>query len=748
MLPVETALPALLRALDGYDSVVLAGPPGSGKTTVVPLRVARHLEGRVAVLEPRRIAARAAADYLARSHGQQVGYQVRFQKRTHEDNLVVFLTEGILPRQMAGDPELRALKAVILDEFHERHLEGDLALALVRRLQRTRRPDLKLVVMSATLDTERIAAHLDSCPVIQAEGRVYPVEVRFAPRHDGRPLDEQVAGAVKSLGPLQGHCLVFLPGMAEIRKVAATLPGEPRILHGSLPPEEQDRALRPDTPSVILSTNLAESSVTVDGVTAVVDSGLVRLASHSPWSGIPRLQVVRTSQASAEQRAGRAGRTAAGVCLRLYTRSDFLARPAFHPPEIQRQDLSRLVLQLLDLGVTEPLPWLDAPDPEALQAAQGLLERLGATENGRLTPTGKAMARYPLSPRQARLLVECPTREGCRLAALLEEGRCEALDPVDALKRLPPRVEQAARQLERLLNHRSRATDLHRALFRAFPDRLGRLTTQGRLLLSSGGSAALETHSRPGRFLVALECQHRGRDRVVWMASPVEPEWIWEDALDDITEAETLEWDASAGRVRKVHRYLFGELVLDETKSWAEPGPEAGEVMFANLPENAVDLSHLDQLTARLEVVRKAFPEREVELPDRERLLREACAQATSVKEVSRLIHPRVPPDLDQLAPLRVPIPGRSKGAPVLYQPGQAPSLASRLQDFFGLERTPTICKGRVPLVLHLLAPNRRAVQITTDLSGFWERTYPRVRSELRRKYPKHAWPEDPRVSS
>jgi ATP-dependent helicase HrpB len=443
-LPVDEILPRAVETLRRGPSLVVEAPPGAGKTTRLPVALldAGVAEGDVLVLEPRRLAARMAARRVAEERGERlgetIGYQVRFEEVASRATRLRFLTEGVLTRRLLADPQLKGVGCVVLDEFHERHLQADLALALLRRLQRSSRPDLKLVAMSATLDAAPVALYLDDCTVLRSEGRRYEVSVEHLARHDERPLEAQVEGAVRRLVAegLDGHVLVFLPGAAAIRRAQSAcerVAAENELLilplHGELPVAEQDAAVRPtERRKLILSTNVAETSVTIEGVAAVVDSGLARVATHSPWSGLPRLLVSRVSRASAVQRAGRAGRTRAGRCLRLYTAQDFAARPEQETPEVRRLDLAETLLELRASGVTDPrgFEWFEAPRPEALEAAEELLHRLGAIDvKESVTVLGRSMLRLPLHPRLARIVVEAESRgvarEACIVAALISE---------------------------------------------------------------------------------------------------------------------------------------------------------------------------------------------------------------------------------------------------------------------------------------------------------------------------------------
>jgi ATP-dependent helicase HrpB len=745
-LPIDELLPRVVAELAGGSNLVIEAPPGAGKTTRVPPALLSVVRGEILVLEPRRLAARMAArrvaDELGEKLGETVGYQVRFEDVGGPRTRLRFLTEGVLTRRLLSDPALKGVGAVILDEFHERHLDADLAVALLKRLQASLRPDLKLVVMSATLDAAPIARFLGGCVVLRSEGRLFELAIEYTP-HSAAPLEDQVAAALERLlvDKLTGDVLVFLPGAAEIRRASravAAIAERAKLLvlplHGDLSPAEQDRAVSPAPQrKVILSTNVAESSVTIEGVTAVIDSGLARVAADSPWTGIPSLRVQRISQASATQRAGRAGRTAPGRVIRLHTAEDFHRRPRADAPEILRRELSQIALQLRAMKV-ESMEWPDAPPEAAMAAASTLLDRLEATS---------AMADLPLPPRLAKLLTEAVRRgvpgKGCAAAAVLSSGERGGSDLLALMEtEWQPQTRRVFDQLRRRFPARDKTTDdaaLLQSVLAAFPDRVARHRRDGELLLSSGGSARL-----PGcryEFLVAIDVEER-RDLglpVVRLAAPVEPEWL----LDRATERITLEWNRAAERVERVTALLYDQLVLEETR---EPAPDTEETsrLLADKALDAdigrfADRAELEQLTARAAFAGVAI--------DVEAGLRALCRGRASFAELgeARLVDALRPPRLDQSAPERIRLPGGRQVA-VHYETGKPPWIESRLQDFFGVRETPRI--GGTPLVVHLLAPNRRPVQVTSDLAGFWTRLYPQVRRELSRRYPKHKWPEDP----
>ncbi|HEX8148545.1 MAG TPA: ATP-dependent helicase HrpB [Pyrinomonadaceae bacterium] len=864
-LPVDEILPAAVETLRRGPSLVVEAPPGAGKTTRLPpaLLDAGAAGGDVLVLEPRRLAARMAARRVAEERGERlgetVGYQVRFEEVAGRATRLRFLTEGVLTRRLLSDPRLKGVGCVVLDEFHERHLQADLALALLRRLQKSSRPDLKLVAMSATLDAAPVARYLDDCPVLRSEGRRFDVSVEHLARHDERPLEVQVEAAVRRLVSegLDGHVLVFLPGAASIRRAQAEcgrVAAENDLLvlplHGELPAAEQDAAVRPtDRRKLILSTNVAETSVTIEGVAAVVDSGLARVATHSPWSGLPLLKVSRVSRASAVQRAGRAGRTREGRCLRLYTAQDFGARPEHETPEVRRLDLAESVLELRAAGVGDlrEFDWFEAPQPEALEAAETLLRRLGAIDaGGGVTDPGRSMLRLPLHPRLARIVVEAESRgvarEACAVAALISErgiraGRLRLSGREQAREREPPRAQRVARthgssDLLELLElftraeargfnaERLRALDLEPNAVRAvervsgqlrrmlripnekaesgaglsdekeaallvsilagYPDRVARRRARTvehgesvELLLSGGGTAELAPESvvRAAEFLVAVDAEERGdagrtaraAKTAVRLASKVEPDWLLDlfpDALAEKTEAR---WNAQGERVELMRRLTYDQLVVEE---WRAPRAEGEEVTRALAeaalgagPQAFADPEETERFLARVEFVARTFPEAGLPpLGDEDVLaaLAELCEGRRSFAELRdaarggglvEILRRRLTPEqsrlLARMAPERVAL-ARGRQARVRYERGRQPSVASRLQDFFGMREGPRVAAGRVALVLQLLAPSQRPVQVTTDLAGFWSRHYPSVRRELGRRYPRHAWPEDP----
>ena len=761
-LPIDACLDEIVQA---PRNVVIEAAPGAGKTTRVPPALLSLSSGSVLVLEPRRIAARMAARRVAHEMGvrvgAEVGYQVRFEEAAGRDTRIRFVTEGVLTRRMIGDPTLAGVATVVLDEFHERHLDSDLALALLRRLQQTSRPDLRLVVMSATLDAGPVAAFLGAdTRRVKSEGRLYPIAIEYTPT-SSQALETQVSTALDRLLPLDGDVLVFLPGAAEIRRAMSACEPLSRKhgfsifpLYGDLTPEEQDAAVQPlasGRRKLILATNIAESSITIDGVSAVIDAGLARVASDSPWTGMPTLKVSRISRASATQRAGRAGRTRAGRVIRLYTQEDFARRPEFDTPEIHRRELSQMLLDLRAMNIQE-LEWLDAPPLAAWQAASVLLDRLGAKGD-----VARAMSRMPLHPRLSRLVVEAERRgcgsQGCEVAACLSAGERRLLMH---RREWQPNTVRTYEQIVRNIRQRGRDDDeaLGLSLLAAFPDRVAKRQRDRELTLAGGGSAVLAEDSH-ARFLLAVDIEDRKEKGVpiVRIAHRIEPEWLIELFADRIEERNVVEWHRTGERVETVSAMLYDGLVIEETRGGDMPDPSAAAALLAAKAMESdigrfVDRETLDQYIARAQFAfeRGKLPA-PISMQNVQNVLATLCYGKRSLKELASanlivaLDASIAPARLDEIAPTRLGLPSGRK-AKVEYAAGQAPWVSSRLQDFFGLKETPRI--AGIPLVVHLLAPNQRPVQVTGDLASFWIRHYPQIRKELMRRYPKHQWPERP----
>ncbi len=802
---------------------MLVAPTGAGKTTrVPPALLAAGIGGgrRIVMLEPRRIAARAAARRMAEENGWtlggEIGYQIRFERRAGPDTRILVVTEGILVQMLQQDPFLEDVGAVIFDELHERNLQTDLSLAMARRVQREARPDLKLVAMSATLDPGPVAAFLGDCPTLESRGRLHPIEISYLERPDERPLAARIAAGVrKALDAAAGDVLVFLPGVGEIQRTAEALAGlaaERNLavlpLYGDLPAERQDAALRPlDRRKVVLATNVAETSITLDGVTAVVDSGLVRRLRFDPATGLDRLELGRISRASADQRAGRAGRQAPGICLRLWPAYEHATLPERESPEIARVDLAGPALQLLAWGERDlaAFDWFEAPAPEALTAALDLLRRLEAVGDHGVTSLGKTLARFPVHPRLARLLIEGHragrTREAALLAALLSErdpfprspargsgprrtSRSDLLDRLDALETLTPGgasfvfkardqiAEIVRREMEGQKGQQGQQRQqgqgedaLLRALLAAYPDRVARRREAGspRGVMVGGRGVRLAEESavlEAELFLcVDLDAGRSGpfSEALVRKASALEPEWL---AAGRLSTTVDLEFDAERERVAAWKRTRYEDLVIAEAEISAPDASETEKILAQAATDRlnralSLDDPEVASFLARVRSLAEWMPE--LGLPrftdgEIRALLPALAARRKSFAELRRaplLATLQGTLSYAQLeavrreAPERLEVPSGSR-IKLVYEPGKPPVLAARIQELFGLAETPRVAGGRIPVLLHLLAPSGRPQQVTRDLRSFWENTYPQVRKELQGRYPKHAWPADP----
>ncbi len=788
-LPIDAILPSLVKCFESNTLALLTAEAGAGKTTRVPIALLQAAPGDVYVLEPRRIAARMAArrvaDELGERVGETVGYQVRFEEVGGPATRLWYVTEGVLTRKLLKDANLPGVATVILDEFHERHLETDLALSLLLALRR-HRPDLKLLIMSATLDAEAIAAKLGNPPLLHSPGRVFPVAVRYTPQSMD-PVEEQVARVLPQiLKETRRHVLVFLPGAAEIRRTMQACEAIARQnkalllpLHGELSAEEQDAAVAPGNQrKIICSTNVAESSLTIDGVEAVIDSGTARVMTYSAWSGLSRLEVEKVSQASVLQRSGRAGRTGPGVAVRLFPESDFVRRPAQLAPEIIRADLSGMLLQLADAGLRwNALPWLAPPPEQNVIQASSLLTALGALNDaGAITPLGRKMAALPLHPRLSRFVIAAAEmgglREASNFAARLSEGRVRLdersqgafasdLDAVLAgdanasVRRVQQQILQSAGYIKAL---KPDSHALEKALLLAYPDRVARRRNDI-LLLAGGGSAKLDRASRvQGDFLVAIEIDDRS-DRsspLVRIACDMQPDWLLDLFPHQVETAEEMTWNREAERVEQKNLLKYRQLIIDESSG----APTDAEAAAALLSSKALELgierfTDVPTLTSFLQRIEFAAQHADMSLPSDlvAAAMKDMAAGLTSFAELRtagrdgaliKLIEARLPMrQIEQVAPASVQLAAGRK-ARIEYHQGRPPSVASRLQDFFGMKESPTVARGTVPLVVHLLAPNKRPVQVTTDLASFWKNLYPQVRRELSRRYPRHSWPETP----
>ena len=829
-LPIDEVLGDVVAGLRATPAAVLRAPPGAGKTTRVPpaLLAGKLAEnGKIVVLQPRRVAARATAARIAFEQGwrlgEEVGYQVRFESRTGARTRIEIVTEGILLRRLLDEPFLPDTSIVVFDEFHERSLTSDLALAMVRQVQQSVRPELKIVVMSATLAAEPIARYLGGCPIAESMGRVFPVETYYLPHLDRRPLVELVAeGVERALDLTNGDCLVFLPGVGEIRqcekRLARLAAGQDLSLlqlYGDLPAEQQDAVLAPgQRRKIILATNVAETSLTIEGVTGVVDSGLARVLRYDPRTGLDRLELSPISKASADQRAGRAGRTQSGVCLRLWPEAAHRIRPEFELPEVERVDLAGAVLQVLswiepDLNT---FPWFEPPPPGSIERACELLVKLGALHGANITPLGQEIVRLPAHPRIGRLLIEGArlgvSRQAALAAALLTErdpfqraeripgrrrgptahSRSDLLDRVHALEQFEEHgtLDTAIGQISRgAPQHILRARDqlvgqasrlpvknnvdpslseeeaFLRAILAAFPDRLARRrepgSRRGVMVGGRGVRLADEVALADEELYVCVDLDAGAGEALVRQASAAERGWLPPEQL--ITTTLT-EFDEPSGKVVARKRIAFDSLILEEsqaalpqddevaralaeaaTSRWekAFPADEPAVISFRDrvrclaqwMPD--LKLPPLDD-----EQLRSLLPQ----LAHGRRSLSE-LRQAPWLQALKGLFTWQQLQAVDREAPERIEVPSGSRIV-VQYEVGRPPILAVRIQEVFGLLDTPRVAGGRVPVLMHLLAPNMRVAQVTADLRSFWANTYAQVRKDLRTRYPKHSWPEDP----
>ncbi|MFL6621943.1 MAG: ATP-dependent helicase HrpB [Sulfurifustis sp.] len=815
-LPINDVLPELQRVLQEHPRAVLQAPPGAGKTTLVPpaLLDAPWLAGRrIVLLEPRRLAARAAAARMAEHYreavGATVGYRIRFDAKVSARTRIEVVTEGVLTRRLQSDPALDGVGLVIFDEFHERHLETDLALALVCDAQRLLRPDLRMLVMSATLDGQAVARLLDA-PLIEAHGRAYPVELRYVARETDAPLAARAAAAVRTaLADDQGDILAFLPGGGEIRSAARLLDdlrssADVYPLYGDLPWEQQDRALRPGPRrKVVLATPIAESSLTIEGVRIVVDGGYARVPQFDPASGLTRLATVRVARASADQRAGRAGRLGPGVCYRLWTDSvqrGLLAQPL---PEIKTADLAGLALDLALWGVDDPasLTWLDPPPAAAFAQARALLRDLGALDaSHRITPLGRDMTQLPMHPRLAHL-IRLGERRGapgmaCDIAALLSERDVYAgqqRDTVDIGARLDAlaafrsggrgavraagadpeacaRVDRAAGQWRRMVKAATRdqaAVEPGVLLAAAYPDRVAaqRRANETSYVLASGRGARLPVYEAKLRtsYVVAAHLDAGSGEGVIHLAASIRLDELRDALAERITTTDVVRWDDQTESVIARREERLGEIVLSAQTPDPLPADEMRAAMLEGVRRRGVAAlawtAEARAWQARVLSVRAWLPEEnwpdvsDAALADTLEqwlgLHLDGCTRREHLRNLDLAAILRLQLDarqarrLNEAAPTHFQVPSGSR-VPIEYRPGEAPVLAVKLQEMFGLADTPRVGLGRVPVLLHLLSPARRPIQVTQDLRGFWERTYADVRKELKGRYPKHPWPDDP----
>lgn len=810
MLPIDALIPELLTTLQANTTVLLQAPPGAGKTTRVPLALMQapwRGDGKILMLEPRRLAARSAARFMARqlgeAAGQTVGYRTRLDTKVSATTRIEVVTEGILTRLIQNDPALEHYAAVVFDEFHERSLQADLGLALVRESQQALRPDLRLLVMSATLDTAPIARVLGDVPVLTSEGRAFPVEVRYRPAaRDARLPDHTVAVISEALRAEPGSLLVFLPGASEIRRVAQQLSGlvagNVRIapLYGNLSADDQDRAIAPAPDGerkVVLATAIAETSLTIEGIRVVIDAGQQRRAVFDPNSGMTRLVTGRVSKASAEQRKGRAGRLEPGVCYRLWSESDQFGLADYTPPEILEADLAPLVLELAQWGARSPeqVAWIDPPPRAHWQQAVGLLQWLDLLDaEGAITEHGKAARALGLHPRLAHMVIRGRAmglgQLAAELAALLEDRdllgpgagadlheRVRVLRGEPGHRTLDPArrkaVQQAARRLcEGSISHdMPRATDIGRLLAQAYPDRIARRRPGNapRYQLSNGKGAVLRDDDALARqeWLVAADLDGKSREATIYLAAPVDLADLEQDLTTHITEADDAQWDDQRGTVVARHVRKLGSLMLAE-----QPLPQvAPELLQRGLLEavrrkGLASLNWSDaaqQWQARVQCLAAQLPDGGWPDVSDSALLSTLDTWLgpflTGVKRWSDLTRLDLLPALSSLldytqqqqlgalAPGALTIP-TGQTVSLDYTVDNGPVLAAKLQALFGWTETPRVAGGRVPVVIHLLSPAQRPLAVTADLASFWRNVYPEVRKELRGRYPKHPWPEDP----
>jgi ATP-dependent helicase HrpB len=805
-LPIDAALPQLTAALARASAAVLVAPPGAGKTTRVPLVLAREpwaQDKKIIVLEPRRLAARAAAERMAKSLGEEVGatvgLRVRFGSKVSRANRIEVVTEGVFTRLILDDPALDGVAAVLFDEFHERSLDADLGLALARDAQSGLREDLRLLVMSATLDGARVAALLGGAPVIASEGRAFPVETRYLGRDPRQPIERQVADAAASaLRGEPGSVLAFLPGGAEIRRAQRLLaervvdPSTDIVpLYGALDRDVQDRAIalaRAGRRKVVLATSIAETSITIEGVRIVIDSGLARVPRYEPDVALTRLETVRVSRASADQRRGRAGRTEPGVCLRLWDEPQTASLEPYARPEILAADLSGFALDLAQWGEAEParLAFLDPPPKAAFAEALGLLRELGAIDReGRITDEGRQLARLPLPPRLARMVVDgAAVGEGhlaAEIAAIVSE-RALGGDDVDLTARLDAwrrdrsRRASEARQMAKrwaavtpspqpspLRGEGERSPGALLAL--AYPDRIARNRGggSGAFLLANGRGANVDPASALARapFLAVAELAGTAAQGRVVLAAPIALGEIEAQFADRIEAREEVTFDPASASLRGRRARRLGAMVLAEQPVPVAAGPESAQALAAGIVRLGLDRlpwsKALAQWRDRVTFLRQAEGEEWPDLSDAALAadpgwLATALADKTALAELSAdeltaaitaLLPWNLRRRLDAEAPTHFVAPTGSR-VPIDYVAPEGPKVSVRVQELFGLDHHPAIAGGRVPLVVELLSPAHRPVQVTRDLPGFWRGSYQAVKAEMKGRYPRHPWPDDP----
>ena len=828
--PIDSILPRLKEVVQQNSSIVLHAPPGAGKTTRVPLAlldVMQPARGRIVMLEPRRIAAVSAARWMAKSlneqAGETIGYAIRFDRSSSAKTRIEVVTEGIITRRIQSDPGLEGVAMIIFDEFHERSIHADLALALCLDIRKGLRQDLKILVMSATMDYGPIASMLGNALIIASSGKAFPVEERYLEDSTG-PLPMRIVVAVKTaLKETNGDILVFLPGSGEIRASLKELQealnmNEDRIslhaLYGDLPFEEQERAIMPskDKRKIVLATNIAETSLTIEGVHVVIDSGLTRMLRYDASTGMNRLVTVSVSQASAEQRKGRAGRLGPGVCYRLYSKHDLHSMLPFTKPEILVSDLSPLALDLAVWGVKDPhaLSWLDMPPAPAWDSGLRLLRDLGALDpSGSVTSIGRAMARLPLHPRLSRLIMRAEqlgcVRLGADLAAILTErdifrhrgadriiSRPDVSERVNVLHKWRKQkeagastdpsadvsalraVERTSKQLMHLVPDTTggsiQDTEDHdavsRILLSAYPDSICKRRDEGggRFVHVQGRGVrlSLDSHLGSSPYIIAVHADAGEKtEGFVHMAAPATDELIRDECANLIETKRRLEWDGKEGRIVAAVEERLGALLLSTRRLTPTDG-EAASILCEVIRTTPGILTFSKKarlFQGRVGLMRRTFPEETWPVLSDEQLLSKPeewlmpwfgsirSAQGLSGLDILPALKATLSWEqqrlLDERAPVSIAVPS-GHGVTLDYTSGDLPILAVKLQEMFGLADTPIIAAGRVKILLHLLSPARRPVQITQDLQGFWSNGYPQVKKELKGRYPKHPWPDDP----
>lgn len=838
-LPIDDCLPEILDNIKSNNQIIIQATPGAGKTTRVPPALLNVLPGKILVLEPRRMAAKLSAERVAlelnEKIGETIGYQIRFENVTNEETRIKYVTEGIFTRQILSDPFLKNISCVIIDEFHERHLHTDIALMLVNYIQKNFRHDLKLIVMSATLDTEKLHSYLNEAKVFISEGKNYSVEIEHTLDYElKKPLHILVYNAIVELlnkNKYPGDFLVFLPGSNEIQRSAETLEDLAlkrnleviRLKADSAKNEIQKLFSKSEKIKIILATNVAETSITLQGVTNVIDCGLAKIAGHASWSGMPTLDLLPISQASVIQRTGRAGRTAPGIAKRLFTLNDYQSRPAYQKPEIQRVDLAQMILELKmiqeKLNIKESLfelPWFEKPAGNIFQANLQLLKQIDALdENNHITNLGKEICFFPLHPRLGKILSTAKTLEclpqSILIVAIINEGfllkknsniqeihnsdiifqlnlfkksirkehiNNEIINNIDkiAIQKINNLVHQLCHMLH--INYQKCFTDISEEkvslmLISAYPDRICQVRKQKNntnnlkeLNLCLGGGAVLAKNSvvQDSEFIIAIDAEEaataisQANSTQIKIAHGIETELLVYATEEFIKDVEEYIWDKDAQRVKGSRKTLYGKLLLEE-KSIAENSEKFSEILYKELAAQwpkpfSDDFEYCNfknklNLAAQQNITIKNIDIKKLELPFIQNFITKNKKSFSEILEknlegyLQELFESEDMLKLENLFPNYIKI-GKGRKVKVHYESDRPPWIASRLQDFFGTKETPKICNQSIPLVVHLLAPNMQAVQVTQDLFSFWQKSYHLVKKELSRKYPKHSWPDDP----